>query len=347
MICFALLPLAPPLAHTINHIDAIQTPRFGRDQTLEDQDMVLLRFDEEEGDSTVGSSAAAAAAGETATGIDDRCQPLVIRSELWGSWAAALERIVSLRKNDTTATYFDVLNPLVTLRKQWLSFLEDEGASFPSLKAPIEAGIQSLERNLDRALMATEVPEIVFYLSPHLKQTWFAQLPDSMKHFSDNAFRNVERYYIKYAKRLPSLADPAASDRRTTLAREKQMMAELNRYLWEGPETLPPVPDEFDDENGDAGSWEKPWCLEWWRDNTANYPILSQMARDYLSAPGACIPLRESFVLAGTVDPVTDRLIPCGDDVEEFRDRQFLRQKFRGEVRAARRWQIRKDVGLA
>ncbi len=68
-------------------------------------------------------------------------------------------------------------------------------------------------------------------------------------------------------------------------------------------EDLPPIEDRFNIEIsryvGESPTSDSP--IEWWRNNQARYPLLSQLARRYLIIPATSVPCERVFSTAGYI----------------------------------------------
>ena len=84
-----------------------------------------------------------------------------------------------------------------------------------------------------------------------------------------------------------------AKSRASTSAISTSTVSELDKYL----------ATEVVDEN------TKP--LSWWKAHTEEYPLVSHIARDYLTIQATSVPLEQAFSIAGnTISKMRNRLLP-------------------------------------
>ncbi|WVZ84620.1 LOW QUALITY PROTEIN: hypothetical protein U9M48_031634 [Paspalum notatum var. saurae] len=138
----------------------------------------------------------------------------------------------------------------------------------------------------------------------------------------DRVMSTLKRLFRKYSQVNDSNADLANKtsnlmlkridsfddwDQHRNAQKRRRSSSELNAYLAEN--TIPRT-DDFD-------------ILDWWKSNSATYPVLACMARDVLSTPATTVPSESAFstgqrvVIGG----------PFTADIEQIiRDRAFLTQ---------------------
>ena len=79
--------------------------------------------------------------------------------------------------------------------------------------------------------------------------------------------------------------DPLAEFDRFIKSKRRQSSNELDGYL---KEELTPRKEEVD-------------ILDWWKNNSSKYPVLSKMARDILAIPASTVPSESAFSTGGRV----------------------------------------------
>ncbi|GJE88702.1 hAT transposon family protein [Phanerochaete sordida] len=214
--------------------------------------------------------------------------------------------------SETIPTVWRVLPLYESFMREWETM--QCSSAMAVLRPAIECGLESLRKYYNKSENAP-VNIVAMYLNPFIKDEYFMSnwTQEGQAEARQTMEKVFDRYQSAHEAALPKVStaetssagvkaaaeprarsynswilDATASRRQREASAARGGRSELLRYLNE------PLAEASE---GDISA-----VLEWWKKHASRFPVLAQMARDFLPVQGSSVPCERAFSSAGLTD---------------------------------------------